>query len=46
MRKKDYLENMTRGGGDKLTRIFKKKIVTRAWTGLIWLRKVTNGGLL
>jgi len=29
-----------------LTWIFKKNSVPRAWTGLIWLRTVTSGGLL
>jgi len=33
-------------GGIILTRIFKKRSVPRAWTGLIWLRTVTSGRLL
>jgi hypothetical protein len=34
------------GGDITNTDLKKKKSVPRAWTGLIWLRTVTSGGLL
>ena len=45
LRERDYLED-TDVDGRKILRWIFRKLDVRAWTGFIWLRMGTGGGLL